>query len=63
MKPVEVSEAKFKAFAYQYADTLNRLSGERRVKSEKINSIVDNDLKNRVKDAILTEYNKIGYGI
>ena len=61
MKPVEVSEAKFKAFAYQYADTLNRLSGERRVKSEKINSIVDNDLKNRVKDAILTEYNKIGY--
>ena len=61
MKPVEVSEAKFKAFAYQYADTLNRLSEERRVKSEKINSIVDDDLKNRVKDAILTEYNKIGY--
>lgn len=61
MKPVEVSEAKFKAFAYQYADTLNRLSEEQRVKSEKINSIVDDDLKNRVKDAILTEYNKIGY--
>ena len=61
MKPVEVSEAKFKAFAYQYADTLNRLSEERRVKSEKFNSIVDDDLKNRVKDAILTEYNKIGY--
>ena len=61
MKPVEVSETKFKAFAYQYADTLNRLSEERRVKSEKINSIVDDDLKNRVKDAILTEYNKIGY--
>ena len=61
MKPVEVSEAKFKAFVYQYADTLNRLSEERRVKSEKINSIVDDDLKNRVKDAILTEYNKIGY--
>ena len=61
MKPVEVSEAKFKAFAYQYADTLNRLSEERRVKSEKINSFMDDDLKNRVKDAILTEYNKIGY--
>ncbi len=26
MKPVEVSEAKFKAFAYQYADSLNALS-------------------------------------
>ena len=61
MKPVEVSEAKFKAFAYQYADTLNKLSEELKGNSEKINSIVDDDLKNRVKDAILTEYNKIGY--
>ena len=61
MKPVEVSEAKFKASAYQYADTLNKLSEELKGNSEKINSIVDDDLKNRVKDAILTEYNKIGY--
>ena len=61
MKPVEVSKAKFKKFAYQYADSLNRLSEERKVKSEKINSIVDDALKNRVRDAVLKEYNKIGY--
>ena len=61
MKPVEVSKAKFKKFAYQYADSLNRLSEERRVKSEKFNSIVDDALKNRVRDAVLKEYNKIGY--
>ena len=61
MKPVEVSKAKFKKFAYQYADSLNRLSEERRVKSEKFNSIVDDALKNRVRDAVLREYNKIGY--
>ena len=66
MKPVEVSKAKFKKFAYQYADNLNRLSEERRVKSEKFNSIfsdsiVDDELKNRVRDAVLKEYNKIGY--
>ena len=66
MKPVEVSKAKFKKFAYQYADSLNYLSEERRVKSEKFNSIfsdsiVDDELKNRVRDAVLKEYNKIGY--
>ena len=54
MKPVEVSEAKFKAFAYQYADSLNALS----IASD---SIVDDGLKNRVRDAVLKEYNKIGY--
>lgn len=59
MKPVEVSEAKFKAFAYQYADTLNALS----ISSGSIfsDSIVDDGLKNRVRDAVLKEYNKIGY--
>ena len=66
MKPVEVSKAKFKKYAYQYADSLNYLSEERRVKSEKFNSIfsdsiVDDELKNRVRDAVLKEYNKIGY--
>ena len=66
MKPVEVSKAKFKKFAYQYADSLNYLSEERRVKSEKFNSIfsdsiVDDELKNRVRNAVLKEYNKIGY--
>ena len=34
MKPVEVSKTRFKTFAYQYADSLNKLSEECRVKSE-----------------------------
>ena len=59
MKPVEVSEAKFKAFAYQYADSLNALSISE--KSFFSDSIADDGLKNRVRDAILNEYNKIGY--
>ena len=59
MKPVKVSEAKFKAFAYQYADSLNALSISE--KSFFSDSIADNGLKNRVWDAILKEYNKIGY--
>ena len=59
MKPVEVSEAKFKAFAYQYADSLNALSISE--KSFFSVSIADDGLKNRVRDAILKEYNKIGY--
>ena len=63
MKPVEVSEAKFKAFAYQYADSLNALSISSDIVGSNIfsDSIVDNGLKNRVRDAILKEYNKIGY--
>lgn len=69
MKPVEVSKAKFKKFAYQYADSLNALSnaslsnaslGNAR-KSISPDSIVDDGLKNRVRDAVLKEYNKIGY--
>ena len=59
MKPVEVSEAKSKAFAYQYADSLNALSISE--KSFFSDSIVDDGLKNRVRDAVLKEYNKIGY--
>lgn len=59
MKPVEVSEAKFKAFAYQYADSLNALSISE--KSFFSDSIVDDGLKNRMRDAVLKEYNKIGY--
>lgn len=59
MKPVKVSEAKFKAFAYQYADSLNALSISE--KSFFSDSIADDGLKNRVWDAILKEYNKIGY--
>ena len=69
MKPMEVSKAKFKKFAYQYADSLNALSnaslsnaslGNAR-KSISPDSIVDDALKNRVRDAVLKEYNKIGY--
>ena len=63
MKPVEVSEAKFKAFAYQYADSLNALSIASDIAGSSIfsDSIVDDGLKNRVRDAVLKEYNKIGY--
>ena len=73
MKPAEVSEAKFREFAYRYADSLNYLSEERRVKSDgseerrgkseetafdgqrgsQSDSIVDDKLKNRVRDAVL----------
>ena len=64
MKPVEVSKAKFKKFAYQYADSLNALSNaslSNARKSISPDSIVDDALRNRVRDAILKEYNKIGY--
>lgn len=63
MKPVEVSEAKFKAFAYQYADSLNALSISSDIAGSSIfsDSIVDDGLKNRVRDAVLKEYDKIGY--
>lgn len=70
MKPVEVSEAKFREFAYRYADSINSLNEERRVKSEEtafddqresqFNGIVDDGLKNRVRDAVLKGYNEIG---
>ena len=64
MKPVEVSKAKFKKFAYQYADSLNALSNASLSNAGKSifpDSIVDDALKNRVRDAVLKEYNKIGY--
>lgn len=69
MKPVEVSKAKFKKFAYQYADSLNALSNaslssaSRSISRKSISpdSIVDDGLKNRVRDAVLKEYNKLGY--
>ena len=79
MKPVEVSKAKFKKFAYQYADSINALSNaslsnaslcnaslcnaslSNARKSISPDSIVDDGFKNRVRDAVLKEYNKIGY--
>ena len=70
MKPVEVSEAKFREFAYRYADSINSLSEERRVKSEEtafddqresqFNGMVDDGLMNRVRDTVLKGYNEIG---
>ena len=70
MKPVEVSEAKFREFAYRYADSINYLSEERRVKSEEtafddhresqFNGMVYDGLKNRVRDTVLKGYNEIG---
>ena len=70
MKPVEVSEAKFREFAYRYADSINYSSEERRVKSEEtafdgqresqFNGMVDDGLKNRVRDTVLKGYNEIG---
>lgn len=70
MKPAEVSKEKFRKFAYQYADSINCLSEERRGKSEETafdgqresqsDSIVDDKLKNRVRDAVLKGYNEIG---
>lgn len=39
MKPAEVSEAKFREFAYRYADSINALSEERRVKSKESDSL------------------------
>lgn len=53
MKSVEVSEAKFREFAYRYADSINSLS-------EEFNGMVDDGLKNRVRDAVLKGYNEIG---
>lgn len=53
MKPVEVSEAKFREFAYRYADSINYLS-------EEFNGMVDDGLKNRVRDTVLKGYNEIG---
>ena len=71
MKPAEVSEAKFREFAYRYADSINALSGlseERRVKSEE-----SNGLEERTAAEVLKGYQELvkgksvksvgGYGI
>lgn len=70
MKPAEVDKDKLREFAYRYADSLNLLSEELRVKSEEtafdgqresqFNGFVDDGLKNRVRDAVLKGYNEIG---
>ena len=63
MKPAEVSEAKFREFAYRYADSINYLSEETAFDGQResqFNGMVDDGLKNRVRDAVLKGYNEIG---
>lgn len=63
MKPAEVSEAKFREFAYRYADSINSLSEETAFDGQResqFNGMVDDGLKNRVRDAVLKGYNEIG---
>ena len=57
MKPAEVDKDKLREFAYRYADSLNLLSEEQRVKSEEQES---EEWKRRVSDAILNVYEKMG---
>ena len=74
MKPAEVDKDKLREFAYRYADSLNLLSEERRVKSEEQESEErrvkseeqeseeqeSEEWKRRVSDAILNVYEKMG---
>ena len=66
MMPAEVNAAKFKAFAYRYADSLNYLSEERRVKSEEFNSLtasVSEEFKAETAEEILKGYNLLNTDI
>ena len=76
MIPAKVDSVKFKAFAYQYADSLNYYSEEqlreerrvksilsseeRRVKSEESNTLKYEKLKKETSEAILQEYKQLG---
>lgn len=63
MMPAKVSEKVFREFAYRYADSLNSLSEETAFDAQResqFNGIVDDGLKNRVRDAVLKGYNEIG---
>ncbi len=55
MKPAEVSEAKFREFAYRYADSLNYLSEKGKVMSE-------GHLKEKTAKEILKGYHELGKG-
>ena len=57
MKPAEVDKDKLREFAYRYADSLNLLSEEQRVKIEEQES---EEWKRRVSDAIQNVYEKMG---
>ena len=64
MKPVEINKAKLKAFAYQYADSLNKLSEECEVKGKESKWLTErgNDYDEKVKceKSILKGYYRIG---
>ena len=57
MKPAEVDKDKLREFAYRYAESINLLSEEQRVKSEEQES---EEWKRRVSDAIQNVYEKMG---
>ena len=57
MKPAEVDKDKLREFAYRYADSINLLSEEQRVKSEEQES---EEWKRRVSDALQNVYEKMG---
>lgn len=62
MKPAEVDKDKLREFAYRYADSLNLLSEEQRVKSEEqeCEEQESEEWKRRVSDAIQNVYEKMG---
>ena len=69
MKPAEINKEKLREFAYRYADSLNLLSEERRVKSEErrvkseeqeSEEQESEEWKRRVSDAIQNVYEKMG---
>lgn len=63
MMPAKVSEKVFREFAYRYADSLNSLSEKTAFDAQResqFNGIVDDGLKNRVRDAVLKGYSEIG---
>ena len=64
MKPAEINKEKLREFAYRYADSLNLLSEEQRVKSEeqrvKSEEQESEEWKRRVSDALQNVYEKMG---
>lgn len=63
MRPMEVNKARLKAFAYQYADSINKLSKWISVESE-ISTCLSKGERMRSEGAILNEYHKMsGFGI
>lgn len=63
MMPAEVSKAKFKAFAYQYADSLNYYYEQGKVKSEESNTLIADKLKRETAEAILQGYKQLNTDI